>query len=126
VAEYWPSSPGKHQEGDGDGQVVKRPDPEHAPNPEGAQVNLTEGSLLAEQERRDQKTAQNEEELHAHPAVLAKGARSFTADQLAENRRRHALMKEEHERERDETQAVELREVDPAPRFVGTGRNRRS
>ena len=116
-----PLERGDHEEADQDDQVVQRPDPQDAADPERAERDAAVAGLLAEQERRDQVAAQDEEELDAVSAVLAEARERPAADDLGHDRPGHASVEQVDHHEGDEPQAVELGEVDA---LGGLGRRR--
>src|SRR5262245_46242361 len=112
---------GKEPEADYNEQVIKRQDAERSSDPERAERDPAIPGLLAQQERGNQVTAQNEEKLHAVPAIQGEGTAGRSAYQLDEHQPRYTAVVEVHHHERDEPEAVELWEIDPIDRLVGDG-----
>src|SRR6478672_5921458 len=118
-----PVEPRQDEEAQEDRQEIKRLDAQRATDPEGPQADPAVSMFLAEQERRDQIAAEDEEQLNAGPAVLldaiAQIPRRSNSGEYAlcgssrlvdpAGKLRHAVVKDEDPEKGEEPQPVQFR-----------------
>ena len=115
--EVWLEHGKQDEEPDHDDQVIERPDPQDAPDPECAEGDAAIAGLFAQQERRDQVAAQDEEELDAVSAVFLKAWPAVTPISRDEHVPGNAAVEQINQQEGDEPHAVELGKVDALGRL---------